>query len=620
MNLKKQFLPFLLLLGILLLGSSCRHSGETPHWFSAYKFYDNDAYCNYLIENVSGLTENKIQFSDQVKAFYQERKEPLWTTNGFNEENIQKLEKFIAKSDEHGISPDVFGYTTAQNLTEKLKEGKIGTEDSLYALLARIELLYTDAFIQYVKDLTYGATDPVEVNGGKWLYETIQPEADFASEVLKNADKIDEYLRSIQPTDEIYLALQQELARFLAVKDTVLPKIPYVSADSNATAKNVSKIGERLLFLQEIDANYQPTDKLDAPLMIAINQFRSRRDIPTHSALDEETIDMLNQQPQYYIDKISANLERYRWKLVHPKGSDYVAANTADYTLKAVCADTLALEMKICCGRYGASRRAKDSTLRMLKAIPTESPLLFSEINYIYLNPEWGITASILAGEYYDKFVRSNTYTAKKEKLFFIDLKTKKQVLPESIDWKKINRNKIPYKVIQSSGKHNALGLVKFSFPNSESVYLHDTNSKGKFKTRKRAYSHGCVRVEKPVELAELLFIRDFGETNTKKKEEELAELLEQYRIILGEEPETEEGEEFLEEYLKKEEEYFDSLGADTIFYRPLRPTPVHLKKRMPIYIEYFTCYIGTDNQVHYCNDGYEKEGNILYALKQLEH
>ena len=93
----------------------------------------------------------------------------------------------------------------------------------------------------------------------------------------------------------------------------------------------------------------------------------------------------------------------------------------------------------------------------------------------------------------------------------------------------------------QSSGKHNALGLIKFNFPNGESVYLHDTNNKGAFKRRNRALSHGCVRVEQPLELATLLFqMNDYDEED-----------MEQVMIILGEEPVSEEGEEFLEKRLE---------------------------------------------------------------------
>lgn len=604
------------------LFAGCKHKGEkAPHWFKTYSFYDNEAYQAYLMKEVQKLDDESVEFSEQIKNFYQGRSGALWTVNGFQEDTINILLDYIQHADLHGISPDVFGYTTANNNIQTLAEGKIATAEELYKSLASLELLLTDAYVQYAKDLAFGATNPKDVNGSKWLYETHTADAAFVEEALSKSSDLKAAFRSFQPTNPVYLTLQKELAKYISLKDSTFKDIPVIVADSAQTVARVHLIGERLLLIQEIDASYVPSDRLDAQLMTAINNFRRCRDIPVSKSLDEETIRELNRKPQYYIDKISANLERYRWQIAKTKGSDYVAVNIPAFMLKVMCADTLAMEMRICCGKYSSKRRHDtDTVYKLLSAVGTESPQLHSEINCVYLNPEWGITPSILQHEYYSKFVRNCAGVVKKEKLYFVDTRTHRQVHPESIDWKKISPSKIPYKVIQTSGRHNALGLVKFSFPNSESVYLHDTNSKGKFKARVRAFSHGCIRVEKPIELAELLAIRDFGEATTYHQKKKLEEKLEEMHIILGDEPETKEGEEFLEDMQKKEEEYYESLKEDTVFYRPLRPTPVFLKKKMPLYIEYYTCYIATDNKVHYSPDVYEKEGNVLCLLKRKEH
>ena len=161
--------------------------------------------------------------------------------------------------------------------------------------------------------------------------------------------------------------------------------------------------------------------------------------------------------------------------------------------------------------------------------------------------------------------------------------------------------------MFQESGKFNSLGLVKFNFPNTESVYLHDTNNKGAFKRRVRTLSHGCIRVEKPIELAtQLLTLNGYDSTR-----------LEQVMITLGFEPTTEEGEEYLEKMQEKEEEYFSKMKPeDTVFYRPLRPTTLMLKKKMPVYIEYYTCFLGENGHVQYRPDCYRKENNILFNVK----
>lgn len=239
----------------------------------------------------------------------------------------------------------------------------------------------------------------------------------------------------------------------------------------------------------------------------------------------------------------------------------------------------------------------------------TESPLLYSEVYSVVLNPEWKIPYSIIKDEYYYKMVRNSMGTVNKEKLYIVDNRTRKQVKPETVDWKKVSQKNIPYQLIQSSGTHNALGLYKFNIQTSESVYLHSTNSRWAFGQRRRAYSHGCIRVEQPRELAELiLMMNDYDSTR-----------LEEVWITLGEEPTTEEGEEFLEKKLEKEEKYRESLSPeDSIFYRELRPTNLGLRKRMPVFIEYYTAFIGPNGDVHYRNDVYHKDRNVLNAIEKL--
>lgn len=606
----RLLISFLILL--TFLATSCRPSGteKAPHWFKQYKFYEEEAYHQYLMERIHSLSEDDVPDAKQIKQFYKETDIALWTENGYQEKHVQILMDYLKDAEFHGLSPEIFGYTSINQRIKKMSEGKIPDAQTLYKELAAIEIALTEAYVQYAKDLTYGATNPNEVNGGKWKYETYFATPKFVQNALEKSNDLNGYLASVQPQSEIYLALQKELRKYISLKDSTFNEIPCIVADSGSTVAKVRLIGERLQLIQEIDETYVPSDHLDATLMNAINRFRERRAIPRSRSLDQETIDMLNKKPQYYIDKLSVNLERNRWQIANPKDSNYVAVNIPDFMLRAYVGYKLELTERICCGKYGAKRRSADDKLtKILTAIETESPQLFSRINIIFLNPEWGIPPGIVKNEYSEKFRRNAMGTINKENLFFIDLRSKKQVLPENINWARFNPN--AYKVIQASGPKNALGLLKFHITNSDAVYLHDTNSKGKFKTRVRAYSHGCIRVENPIELADLIL------TMNEYEEEELEEV----HIILGEEPETEEGEKFLEDRQKKEEEYREKLtGIDTLFYRELRPTPIFLKKKMPVYIEYFTVFVDEFGQVNYRNDIYEKEGNIICALRRQEH
>lgn len=582
------------------------HDLETTlHWFSSYRDFNQKDYYNYLHKNIATLDSNDVIFFEAVQHHYEENGEPIWTASGWQENLINSVMDIFANAEEHGIQPSFFSYNILSEKIQNIKSLEIKGAEALYDSLLHFELLLTHSYLKYAKSMVYGATDPVAVNGGKWLFQPDSISDDFAIKALQSCTNANSFLKTLVPFDSDYVAIQRELCKYLALKDTIFPTIPMIEADSGQVACNVHLIGERLQMTGEFPENYVASDTLESELMTAINLFRENHALPRSKHLDEETIRELNRQPIYYINKLSANLERYRWRATRNKGNSFIAVNTADFTLQVHHGDSI-VRMRVCCGK---SLPPKDTSLvnGVLQSQETESPMLRSEINYIVLNPIWSIPASILKDEYYYKFLKSNTAVVNKEHLHIIDLRTKREVAPESIDWKKVHRNNIPYHVFQESGSFNALGLVKFNFPNTESVYLHDTNNKGAFKRRIRTLSHGCIRVEKPIELAtQLLIINGYDSTH-----------MEQVMITLGFEPSTEEGEEYLEKMQEKEEEYFSNLKPeDTVFYRPLRPTTLTLKQKMPIYIEYYTCFLGENGHVQYRPDCYRKENNILFNVR----
>lgn len=607
--MKNLRLLLVLFLGcILFIGcknKSTQNLEKTPHWFASYKDFDNKDYNHYLQDKITTLDSSEVFFYNSIRHFYEENDAPIWTAKGWQEELIDSVMCIFASAEEQGIQPSFFSYNTLSDKIKNIKSLEIKGAEALYDSLSQFELLLTQSYLKYAKSMAYGATDPVVVNGGKWLFARDSIPEEFAIKALQSCRNAAAFFRELIPCDSDYVAIQQELCKYLALKDTVFTKIPIIEADSGRVVRNVHLIGERLKLTGELPKDYIASDTLGHELMTAINLFRENHAIPRSKHLDEETIRELNRQPQYYINKLSANLERYRWRATQNKGDSYIAVNTADFTLQVHHGDSI-VRMRVCCGK---SLPPKDTTRinGVLRSQKTESPMLRSEINYVVLNPIWSIPASIVKDEYYFKLVKSNTAVVNKEKLHIIDLRTKKEVLPETINWRKVNRRNIPYHLFQESGHFNALGLVKFNFPNTESVYLHDTNNKGAFKRRVRTLSHGCIRVEKPIELAtQLLTINDYDTTR-----------LEQVMITLGYEPTTEEGQEYLEEMQEKEEEYFNNMNPeDTIFYRPLRPTSLYLKKRMPVYIEYYTCFLGENGHVQYRPDCYRKENNILFNVR----
>ena len=272
--------------------------------------------------------------------------------------------------------------------------------------------------------------------------------------------------------------------------------------------------------------------------------------------------------------KVSINMERCRWNMAQPNATErHIVVNIAAQQLWAVCPDSV-LPMRICCG-----------------AIATKTPLLYSAISYMQVNPDWIIPQNIVKAEVAHHagdsvyFARNNYY--------IVDRSTNDTLKASEVSRSSLERGGL--RVGQYGGAGNSLGRIVFRFPNNFSVYLHDTNNRGAFKRERRTLSHGCVRVEKPFELAQFLLC-DADDWK-----------LDQLRLSMDMKPETERGKKYLEEH---EEDP-----------RPLRLITYHgIKPAVPLFIVYYTVYPNPESGLtDYWPDlyGYDKaiEREIGYFL-----
>ncbi|MBQ1818682.1 MAG: L,D-transpeptidase family protein [Bacteroidales bacterium] len=539
-------LIFTILASVSLTG--CRpkeHVQPEPHWFKHYTHYHEKDYVHFVQDQIGSESDSTLKAA-LTREFYRSRDfHPFWTQNGLQEAFTDSL---LARLDDawrsHGIPGEYFALDSLRHAIARLVEHNVPNDDSLYPYLYRLERQLTDDYVRYACALAYGAVSPKAVNGSKWYYETLAPDTAFIQSTMDNIHRFSEYITELHPQSSEYQALQKE----------------WVRLQSDTVAED-------------------PSDSTLMPL-------------------------------PYRRDALVANLERLRWRTRHQKADDtiYIAVNIPDYTLCVVQKDSLMMRNRICCGKTqnpeNVPARHKNGIITPFKA---ETPLMYSQIRTLVLNPEWNIPYDIIKNEYYHKLVKSNTAVVNREHLYIRDSRNGQYVIPDSINWSKVNRGNIPYRLHQTSGRYNALGLYKFVFANSESVYLHDTNNKGAFKRKKRALSHGCVRVQYPDSVAEWVYTVNRFDTN----------YTEQLHIISGAEPTTEKGEEFVEKLHEKDSIYYEKLSDwDKQFYRKLRPTSVSLRKPIPLFIEYYTCFVGDDGTVQYREDVYYKDGNILYLMR----
>ena len=314
------------------------------------------------------------------------------------------------------------------------------------------------------------------------------------------------------------------------------------------------------LFLHEALAYVTP-DSLGAFL----------RKVELSTGLYPRLLQMLQQADSSQRQQILVNMERCRWRdsLKTTPAEKHIIVNVPAFQLWAVAPDSL-IEMRIVCGN-----------------VKTKTPLLSSQITYMQVNPEWMIPMSIIRNEV-SPHGGDSAYFAR-NRYYIADRETGIRLSPSSVTPGMLRSGN--YRVVQEGGAGNSLGRIVFRFPNNFSVFLHDTSSPGAFGRDNRGVSHGCVRVQRPFDLAVFMMEKDPD-----------PKLLDKLRISMGMRPETDWGREQLDR-LDPEEEY------------PTLVRSINVSPRVPIFITYYTIFLTPDGSLQYYPDVYGYDKAIAEAL-----
>ena len=301
---------------------------------------------------------------------------------------------------------------------------------------------------------------------------------------------------------------------------------------------------------------------------------------------------------QRVITSILVNMERQRWKLP-ALGDEYVEVNIPDFSLTWFNKKDTLSHMNVCVG----GKRENNYAAKIQQYLKSgnlddkpknhETPILYSKFNAIQVNPVWNIPVSIARSEIY-YMARKNPYYLSNSNIR-VYLKGKEIMNPDTIQWNKYSREKLPFQFKQGSGEGNALGKFKFIFDNNSSVYLHDTPNKSAFKYSNRAISHGCVRVERPLEFAQNL-VKDKGEFDLLRMEVNLPPLdttrMERYKRKLAK-------------------------RADTANTFQLKPSWFGVKKQVPIVINYLTAW-AQNGELQFRPDVYQLDETLYDAMRKF--
>jgi murein L,D-transpeptidase YcbB/YkuD len=296
------------------------------------------------------------------------------------------------------------------------------------------------------------------------------------------------FFTDLRPRDEYYNYLKATLSQYYSIRDDggwqSIP--PGATLKKGVAHQRVDMLRDRLTATGDLVSTPEgPGTKFDDDLEEAVKHFQRRRGLKPDGIVGKNTVRALNVPDKVIIDQIRVNLERVRWVMSEDL-DEFIFVNIPSFEVY-----------------YVRDEKIKWSARAQVGKPFRQTPVFGAKMTYLEFNPTWTIPPTILAKDILPAVKRDPGYL-QKHNIQVIDKKGK-VIDSESIDWSRYSGKNFPYQLRQKPGPNNALGRVKFMFPNKHAVYLHDTPSKNLFGKESRAFSSGCIRLENPLELAQLL-------------------------------------------------------------------------------------------------------------------
>lgn len=395
--------------------------------------------------------------------------------------------------------------------------------------LADADVMLSSAFVAYGETMLTGQLDPKTLNQS-WHISTQDEKVDSALTLSIREDDFTAALVRMRPQDPGYDSLRTELGNYRALVAKggwpVIPGGKQLRRGDKDSPARINALRSRLRAEGYLAGDSSSAPVFDRALSAAVAEYQARHSIGVDSMLGTETLQSLNLPADYRLAQIAANLERYRW-MPRTLGQRYILVNVPQFYLHAYDSGQKSLDMKVIVGKEYEDKA---------------TPVFSDSMEYVVFRPYWNITPTIAANE----------------------------ILPKGPDYLAANDMEIyndhgRQAVRQRPGPKNALGFVKFLFPNDFNIYLHDTPNHELFKQDVRAFSHGCIRLEKPAELAQWVLGWDAGRVDAAMH------------------------------------------GEDN--------RQITLPKKIPVYIVYFTAFV-QDGHLDFGNDLYDRDNKLVAAMK----
>lgn len=408
----------------------------------------------------------------------------LWTSK----DTTSQLRSAIIASAEEGLIPDDYHLQAINRLSKTIDPA------AAPASLVEYDIILSDALLLLGQHKRYGKVDPAAVEERKNL-KLISPRSTLLDAHLLSIQTgtVRAALDALTPNHQAYTHLKKALNDYRKLSGTggwsKVPQGP--SLKPGMQDDRVKALRNRLMATGELKQKSPDPTLYDDTLMVAVRAFQIRHHLEPDGVAGKGTIDAMNVTAAERVNQIRVNLERARW-IFHDMPSSSIIIDIAGFMLQ-----------------YYHEKLPVWRTKVMVGQPFNQTPIFRSAITYLVVNPTWTIPPEIVKNETVPRILTEKNYLAKQH--LRILTSTGEEVSPATVPWRQFMGKYLPYTLRQDPGEENSLGLIKFIFPNPYHVYLHDTPSKALFDRTQRAFSHGCIRVQNPLELGRRLLINDPG-------------------------------------------------------------------------------------------------------------
>ncbi len=424
---------------------------------------------------------------DDLTRFYETRAfQPIWFGPDGGEKALGLLAA-IGRAGDHTLPASAYGVEALRDALDRARAAPAGQR---LRLEAEAEIALSAALARYGADLAAGVLTPNRVDREIHVY----PERPSAAALLSGAARATDmsaHVEGLAPSAPDYAALKSLLAEHrAAARSGGIPegRLGGGSLRLGDRGPRVAMLRERLIELGDLPQASTPDPELfDVRLEAAVRAFQRRHGLNDDGVTGARTYAAMNAGTRTRLGQIAVNMERLRW-MNRDLGRRHIVVNQADFRMALVEDGRVIHSSRVVVGKSSKFR----------------TPEFSDEMTHMVVNPSWNVPRSIATKEILPKLREDPTYLARNNMQLIPHAGAGAQD-PAPLDFSAYTARNFPYRIKQSPGASNSLGRVKFMFPNEFNIYLHDTPSKNLFRKDARAFSHGCVRVEDPFELAYLL-------------------------------------------------------------------------------------------------------------------